>query len=323
MNTKSRESAFASDARSVFMGPEADQEMLQFGSPKILHKVWLAHLTAATRTGVQRYLGLPVGNALLARWLQGKPGARYIERAGLPRHSLDIFLGARPLTLHIDPRSLIRNVEFLPRKVEARPSSMAFIWDGQWDLRRDDLRVGTRYRYVNDIHENRHQLERVERYQKMLACIERGRPWSSPRQGILLDTPEKIKAYLGVYIGYLDGMAASGYVAALTRDDIGVAISREGRILKINRGLHRLAMAQHVGLPRIPVRVRAVHRIWWDEVTRGVSGLAALERMCSALRDCVAEQDPGPLDIEPAVVLPQDFWPPVRVGYEPPSSSAS
>src|SRR5690606_24432394 len=102
---------------TVFMGPEADQEMLQFGSPKIRRKVWLAHLTAATRARAQRHLGLPAGNMLLTRWLQGKRGTRLIERAGLPRHSLDVLLGARPLTLYIDPRSLIRNVEFLPRKV--------------------------------------------------------------------------------------------------------------------------------------------------------------------------------------------------------------
>src|SRR5690606_27353334 len=110
--------------------------------------------------------------------------------------------------------------------------------------------------------------------------------------------PEKIKAYLRVYIGYLDSMATNGYMAAVTRDDLGVAISREGRILKINRGLHRLAMAQRVGLPAIPVQVRAVHRIWWNEVTRGTSGLTALQRVCEALQTCEAEQDPGPLDNE-------------------------
>src|SRR5690606_32873424 len=147
------ESAFASDARSVVVGPDADPEMLQFGSPKIRHKVWFAHITAATRARAQRYLGFPAGNVILNRWLQGKMGARSIERAGLPRHSLEAFLGARSLTLNINPRSLIRNVEFLPRKVEKRPSSMAFIWDGPWDLRRDDLRIGTRYRFISDIHE--------------------------------------------------------------------------------------------------------------------------------------------------------------------------
>ncbi|MCC2595815.1 hypothetical protein LKR43_05625 [Pusillimonas sp. MFBS29] len=322
MDTKNRESVAASDAGSVFKGPDADPEMLQFGSPKIRHKVWLAHFTNWTRARAQRSLGLPVGNMLLMRWLQGKPGAQYIERAGLPRHNLEAFLGERPLTLHIDPRTLIRNVDFMPQKRQKRPSSLAFIWDGSWDLRRDDLRVGTRYRFITDIDKNRHQLERAEHFQTLMACIERGQPWSSPRQGILLDAPEKIKAYLDVYVGYLDDMASRGYVASRTRDDVGVAISREGRILKINRGLHRLAMAQYVGLGQLPVRVRAVHRIWWDEVTQGASGLAALERMCVALRECVAEQLPGPLDVEADVALPHDFWPPARMAYSRCSSRA-
>lgn len=259
--------------------------------------------------------------------MQGKPGARLIERAGLPRHNIESFLGARPLTLHIDPRSLIRNVDFMPRKDERRPSSMAFIWDGQWDLRRNDLRVGTRYRFISDIDENRHQLDRVERYRELMACIERGQPWSSHQQGIVLDTSEKIRAYLEVYIYYLDNMASKGYVSSVTRDDLGVAISREGHILKINRGLHRLAMAQRVGLPTIPVRVRAVHRTWWDEVTRGVSGLAALERMCKALRACVAEQDSGPQDENPTAFSSAGFWPPVRVkkiaAWQAPSAEGS
>src|SRR3546814_1993132 len=88
----------------------------------------------------------------------------------------------------------------------------------------------------SDIDENRHQLDRGERYRELMACIERGQPWSSHQQGIVLDTSEKIKAYLEVYIYYLDNMASKGYVSSVTRDDLGVAISREGHILKINRG---------------------------------------------------------------------------------------
>src|SRR5690606_6383201 len=159
----------------------------QFVSPTILRRVWLAHLTASTRNQVQRRLGTPVGILLLRRWLRGKRGARLTEREGLPRHSIELPLRERPATLPVASCSLIRIIEFLPREVEKRPSSMAFIWDGQWDLRRDDLRLGTRYRFISDIDENRHQLERVERYQELMACIESGRPWSSHQRGVVLD----------------------------------------------------------------------------------------------------------------------------------------
>src|SRR3546814_10500318 len=82
------------------------------------------------------------------------------------------------------------------------------------------------------------------RFQKLMARIERGEPWASHQQGVLLNTPEKIRDYLRVYIGFLDDMALNGFDPSRGKDPLGVAIKRKGRILKINRGLHRLAMAQ-------------------------------------------------------------------------------
>lgn len=75
-----------------------------------------------------------------------------------------------------------------------------------------------------------------------------------------------------------------------------MAVSREGRLIKLNRGLHRLAMAQYLGLPTIPVKVKAVHRDWWQGVTRGVRGAEALARVAAALPRCAPETAPGALD---------------------------
>lgn len=305
------ESAVRHPEGRVLMGPRADKALVQLGSPKIRRRVRIARIADAVQSRTQQYLGLPVGHLLLKCWLRDLPGAGAIERFGLPRHSLEDHLGAQALTLLVDPRALIRVVAFRPRKVEKRPSSLAFIWDGQWDLRRDDVRLDT-YKLISEIDENRDHLERTAFFREMMGHIEQGRPWSSHRQGILLDTPEKIKTYLRIYIGYLDNMAVKGYVADMTHDDLGVAISSEGRILKINRGLHRLGMAQRVGLPQVPVRVRAVHRAWWDRVTDGASGQLALERMCQALKDCVPDQAPGPMDSSPSLPVSEGFWPPRR-----------
>ena len=312
MNTTSEdESAVRSAKGRVLTGPKADKALNQLASPKIRRRVLVARLADAVQTSTQRHLGVPAGHVLLGCWLRGLPGARTVERTGLPRHALEEHVGAQALTLQVDPRALVRIVAFRPRKVEKRPSSLAFIWDGQWDLRREDVRLDT-YEFIRDIDENRDHLDRTAFFREMMAQIEQGRPWSSHRKGILLDTPEKIRTYLRVYIGYLDDMAIKGYVASMTHDHLGVAISREGRILKVNRGLHRLAMAQRVGLPRIPVRVRAVHRAWWNRVTEGASGQLALERMCDALKACVPEQAPGPMDEQASPPLSEDFWPPRR-----------
>src|SRR5690606_37296914 len=112
----------------ILIGPKADKEFMYLGSSDIGRRVLVARMTEALRANVQRYIGMPAGRLLFRRWLLGKPGAHLIERKGLLRHNLEDYLGASALTLHVDPRALIRNVAFAPRKVESRPSLMAFIW---------------------------------------------------------------------------------------------------------------------------------------------------------------------------------------------------
>lgn len=52
-------------------------------------------------------------------------------------------------------------------------------------------------------------------------------------------------------------------------------------------------MAQRVGLDSVPVMVKAVHREWWQEVTAGTTGRAALQRVTEALTTCKPETAPG------------------------------
>lgn len=294
------------------LGPGADKALAPLTAPEMRQRVLVAHLTERFRQATQEKLGLPLGRVLLNLWLRNIPGEQKIEEWGLPRHVIEEQLGVEALTLHVDPRQLIRIAVHARRSVEKRPSSLAFIWEGSWDLRREDLRVGTRYRFISEIDENRDSLQDTERYKKLLRYIERGRPWASHQQGVLLDTPEKIADYLRVYLHYLDDMALNGYDASRGKDPIGVVISREGRILKANRGLHRLAMAQRLGLPSIPVQVRHIHREWWDKIRQGTTGHEALERLRLALLTCTPETNPGPLDEDPEIEFPADFWPESR-----------
>lgn len=292
------------------LGPGADAAFASLTAPGIRHRVAVAHLVDRSKHSIQQLLGRPLGRILMRRWMHGRPEGRYIESFGLPRHIIDEVLGEEALTLYVDPRKLIRIAVHAPRKLEKRPSSMAFIWDGSWDQRREDLRVGTRYQLIRELDANRGHLERTARFQALMQRIEEGRPWASHQLGVLLDTPEKILAYLNVYLGFLDDMAENGFDTSRGKDPVGVAISRDGTILKVNRGLHRLAMAQHLGLPAIPVRVRHVHRLWWEKVVQGRTGPAALTMLVKALQQCVPEEHPGPLDERPSAILPDDFWPP-------------
>lgn len=300
-------------SRGGLLGPGADRAFAPLANRKIRRRVMVAYLVNHSRASVQRHIGRPLGRVLLRRWMQGRVASQYVETFGLPRHIVEEVLGEDALTVHVDPRKLIRIAVYAPRNVEKRPSSMAFIWEGTWDQRREDLRVGTRYQLISDLDENRGQLEQTARYKDLMHRLEQGKPWGSHQLGVLLDTPAKIRDYLQVYIDFLDDMAANGFDPARGKDPIGVAITREGTIIKVNRGLHRLAMAQRLGLPSIPVQVRHVHRLWWQKVTHGYSGAAALEMMREALQECVPEEAPGPLDEDPEWDLPPDFWPVPRV----------
>ncbi|MFC3285789.1 hypothetical protein [Litchfieldella rifensis] len=278
--------------------------------PRMRWQILRAWLQVVTREAFQTKIGIPLEMALLTLWEQGLPGGQVVERLGLPRRAVECCLGDA-LVVHVDPRKLIRSTDWRGYPHIKRPSSSAFIWDGDWDHRRRDLRYGSRYRFISDIDVHRDNLKQTERFRSLSKRLETGRPWSSHQQGVLLDSEERILAYLRIYLEFLDGMATHGFDTSRGKDDLGVAITREGRILKINRGLHRLAMAQRIGLRSVPVRVKAVHRIWWQRVTDGAVGAAALARVQTALAHCHPEDEPGKQD---PVATPEAFdWPVPRL----------
>lgn len=300
------------DRSLIPRGPAGEQAFNELYSPALRWTVRRARLQHAIRESFQRYIGVPIEELWFQSWWTGGMGAQALERAGLPRRSVESCLGDA-LTLSVDPRLLLHSAR-LPRGAGGSAfASSAFIWDGDWDLYRGDLRTGSRYRFISELDEHRDDLRATERFQSLKRRLDEGRPWSSHQQGILLDSERKILAYLTLYLGFLDGMAQVGFDARLGKDRPGVAISRTGKILKINRGLHRLAMAQRIGIPRIPVQVRAVHRQWWDEITGDSVGHTALAKLLAALPGCETELEPGPLVHVLPETLTNQPWPEPRV----------
>ncbi|ART63972.1 hypothetical protein [Kushneria marisflavi] len=262
-------------------------ERLRWSKRRVRLQEWL-------KSSFQQQVGIPFEEFWFQRWLKGQPGGAQLERVGLPRRSIEKRLGDR-LVVHIHPRDMIRDVNFKGVGGK-RPSSSAFLWDGEWDESRGDLRHGSRYEFITDLDEHRDDLTRTRRFQAHAARLKAGKPWASAHEGILLDSEEKILAYLNIYLTFLDDMACHGFDTSRSKDTLGVVVTREGHLLKINRGLHRLAMAQRLGLASIPVTVMAVHRQWWERVTAGTTGQVALDRLACALVDCTPEQRPGRLD---------------------------
>ncbi|WP_210725841.1 hypothetical protein [Modicisalibacter radicis] len=288
--------------------PAGDPAFMALYDARMRWPVRRAWLQVAVRDAFQTRIGAPFELAWFRRWEQGRSGGRLLERLGLPRRAVEARLGDA-LTIEVDPRALIRSVDW--RGNDQRPTSSAFIWDGDWDLRRGDLRHGSRYRFISDLDEHRDDLRRTERFRHLHDRLLQGEPWVSHQQGVLLDSDERILTYLRAYLSFLDDMTVRGFDAARGKDELGVAVTREGHLLKINRGLHRLAMAQRIGLPAVPVRIRSVHRQWWQRVTAGARGEQALQRMATALRECRPEARPGQLDS--AISQGEIEWPAPRL----------
>lgn len=260
---------------------------LRWSMRRVRFQEWL-------KSSFQQRVGIPLEEFWFQRWLKCQPGSAQLEKAGLPRRSIEKRLGHH-LMVHINPRDMIRDVNF--KGIDGkRPSSSAFIWDGEWDESRGDLRHGSRYEFISDLDEHRDDLTQTQRFQEHAVRLKAGSPWASAHEGILLDSEEKILAYLQIYLDFLDDMACHGFDTERGKDTLGVVVTREGHLLKINRGLHRLAMTQRLGLASIPVTVMAVHRQWWEKVTAGTTGQAALNRLALALGDCTPEKRPGRLD---------------------------
>ncbi|WP_052365430.1 hypothetical protein [Halotalea alkalilenta] len=302
----------ADTAAGGLLGPEADPLFRDLVSSSMRWQAGLAHLEHRIRSLSQRWVFGPMERLLLNHWLDHGRWAPAIERMGLPRRAMQAALGEAALTLYVDPRKLIRIVKHAPRDQEPRPSSNVFIWDGNWDLGREDLREGSRYRFIRDLEQHRDELRESESYRRLYADLARGKPRRFRQLGICLDSEEKIEGYLRVYLAFLDGMAAEGFDASRGKDRLGVAVSREGKLLKINRGLHWLAMAQSIGLPLVPVVVQNVHRQWWQQVVGQRHGEQALAALRSALQSCVPEEAPGPLDRRPPKAFDDRFSPSPR-----------
>ncbi|SDO33397.1 hypothetical protein [Vreelandella arcis] len=293
-------------SRQLPVIPGRDPAFLPLADDRMYWPVQRAWAQVAVREGFQAVVGNPIERTIFQLWKSGVPGRNIVEHMGLPRRAVERDLNNK-LIIHVNPRDLVRIRDWRQLPKRQRPPISAFIWSGDWDLRRGDLRYGSRYRFISDLVLNRNDLTQSDAFYRYKAYIDKGRPWSSHHLGIFLDSEERILAYLRVYLSFIDDMKRNGFDQDRGKDELGVVVSRCGRLIKINRGLHRLAMAQYLGLPTVPVKVKAVHREWWQKVTQNTHGAEALERVVEALQHCQPETESGPLDPEQT---PENFmWP--------------
>lgn len=95
----------------------------------------------------------------------------------------------------------------------------------------------------------------------------------------------KLADYLDKYGAIARDMQAAGYRPFMTRDEIGIALGRDGEVIKVSGGNHRLALAQLLGLPEVVAEIRFAHLRRYTRDDRRVAGSvgAMVRRDASAL----------------------------------------
>ena len=213
------------------------------------------------------------------------PGSAWLEAQGLPRRSVEAYAGNK-LDLELDPATLTRGLDYpasFPNRSQRRKVSNLFIWPGPWDQVTHSLADTQRQRFIRDIWAHRLDLTASASYTHLVAKFVEGTPVRSHHHGMLLNSKARVHTYLERYRLYMDDMLCFGFQPTLGKDSIGVVIDSKGGMIKSNKGLHRLAMAQTLGLERVTVRVRAVHRNWWERHAGNARGKEALNNVIAAL----------------------------------------
>lgn len=252
--------------------PASHEDFSELGHPSLFFWGLKRKIEKYLNTSFREKISSPISNKAFSHWAKGDSISKLVEKIGLPRQSVESLFPDR-LDFKVNPHVLDRIVA-QRNPSNGRKLTNFFIWDGDWDKQYTDFKISSRYLFISDIWENRNDLTRSLAYKRYLQLLMDGTPYrciNKNHSGVLLNSRKKIHRYLEIYLSFMFSMQEHGYDSSVTNDPVGVAIDRDGKLVKINKGLHRLAMAQILNMDYIEVRVRAVHRNWWNKVTNHIS----------------------------------------------------
>ncbi|MBA2779008.1 hypothetical protein [Billgrantia kenyensis] len=271
--------------RQAPLPPTGERVYPPLFDPSLRLRMFRSRAGFRIKEAFKRSMGRPLEDKLFQRWLEDKPGSAWLEEQGLPRRSVEAYAGNR-LDLELDPTLLTRGLDFpasFPNRTQRRKISNFFLWPGPWDRPTHTLAETHRHRFIRDIWAHRLDLTASASYAQLVGELAEGKPIRWHHHGILLDSEARVHAYLERYRLFMEDMLCFGFKPGLGYDPLGIAIDSQGGIIKSNKGLHRLAMAQTIGLERVTVRVRALHRQWWERHKGSARGKEAMDNVLAAL----------------------------------------
>jgi len=252
---------------------EAPYEALEPGGET--PSIW--SLSRLARRGLAR---LPGARARFAQSLHRALQAATSQQRGFHLNVADARAAlGEALVIEVDPQRLSMRLREHIVETE-RPLSIAdrFLGAGDWGPLLAPARMSPTVWEVNQIVANGFDFRGTVCFERYLARARAGDPVK--RNHVVLDTRERIEAYLGHSVEMLRSVQANGVLARrqwrarrgrlagrgrlieASEQEVGVAIGPEGEIYRFCAGKHRTAAAVALKIARIPVEVRLVHARW-------------------------------------------------------------
>ncbi|TVR94318.1 MAG: hypothetical protein EA428_00490 [Spirochaetaceae bacterium] len=157
------------------------------------------------------------------------------------------------------------------------------VYPGNWDLHGHHFTEHRTYTKMLDLYQHRDNFRESKLYQHALEVLqEQG---SFNHKSHVAHTVEELdELFEKVYMELIRSMEQHGYIRERSADLCRVMISRDGKLMKTQRGKHRFSTAHIVGAPVVPVLVFRIHRKWLKQVDGGFRG-RKLDNLRAALRE--------------------------------------
>jgi hypothetical protein len=193
-----------------------------------------------------------------------------------------------------------------------------FICSADWSAWLTDLSSSSVMTEANQMHQAGLDYKSTRIYAKHLQNIERGA--AVIRNKVSLDTPLKLNAYFNRFVALFESIQKHGVLPlkqarncdeALSTSssvrswrtnfgekDIGVAIGPDAELVLLPGAKHRLAIARVLGIARVPVQMRMVHKAWLQRIAKPVE-LNWTEALTQAVQEATASYGIAPAKATP------------------------
>jgi hypothetical protein len=148
-----------------------------------------------------------------------------------------------------------------------------FLATGDWINITDKIEDMHVFRETNELEKYKWEYKKTKVYTNLINRMQNKNP--AKKQHILLDSVEKIDAYFERFKNLHDSMVENGFMAindfklnsiSNQERNIGIAIDKDGSMIKLPGGQHRFSIALTLGIPKISVEIRMIHKEYLQKV---------------------------------------------------------